>query len=149
MSIKTLIETAKARDPTKIGALCQRCYTLVAQKEQIINPMTVVKLNIPIVGFNTDPRLMAIHNHLCARPWRILNKFVLVHKHSPSVSILLVSSIKRKLRAGEPLCHVSFIQPEEALYDIKGKLNIYLTTLKIFFIEHIFIYIFLFFCRRG
>jgi len=33
----------------------------------------------------------------------------------------MVSSIKKTLGEGELICHVSFVQPEEALYDLKGK----------------------------
>ena len=121
MSIIELIKASKDRDCDHIGSLCRKCYTLSAVKEQFLRPLTVHRITIPIVGFTSDPRLLQVHNHLCERPWRVLNSYLYICRQTVSITLHIVSSIQRTLGEGEPICHVSFVQPEEALYDLKGK----------------------------
>jgi len=84
--------------------------------------MTVIEITIPIVGLNTEPRLFQVFNHLVEKPWRVLTKFIYLTRHSTYISIYLVCPIQRTLKAGEEICHVAFVQPEEALFDIKGNI---------------------------
>jgi len=122
MSIIELIKSSKSRRPHQIGDFCRRCYTLSATHKYILHPMTVIEITIPIVGLNTEPRLFQVFNHLVEKPWRVLNKFIYLTRHSTYISIYLVCPIQRTLKAGEEICHVAFVQPEEALFDIKGNI---------------------------
>lgn len=121
MHINELIRSAVSQDHTQIGTYCHRCYPVLNSRDVVhLRPMTVTKIVIPITGFNSEPRLLQIDNHLCDKPWRVLNRFIYLTKQTSSISIYLISPINRKIKIGENICHVRFIQPEEALYDIKG-----------------------------
>jgi hypothetical protein len=121
-----LIEKSRHRDEAQIGIYCQKCYTVSSTKDEYLRPFTVLKLIIPIIGFKHEPRLMRVHNHLCSKPWRVLTQYVYITKHTPYVTLLLVSPIKRRILPNEEICHLSFSMPEEALYDIKGKYSLFL-----------------------
>jgi hypothetical protein len=116
-----MIEKAKKRKDSKIGMLCNKCYTISTLKEEILRPYKVHKIVIHIENFKSDGRLMQVMNHLCERPWRVLTQYVYISKTNPYISLDLVCPIHRRLAPNEDICHISFIQPEEALHDLKGK----------------------------
>lgn len=120
-SIHDMIQNSKQRAESTIEQLCQRCYSLTTTKEEILRPYKVHKIMIPFQNFNTDPRLLQISNHLVEKPWRVLTQYVYITKATPYVSIYLVSPIYRRLGPYEEICHLTFIQPEEALCDLRGK----------------------------
>ncbi len=120
MSIKELIYQAKLRTTTQIGDFCRKCYTLTAIEEQILTASNITKITLPLFGMSKEPRLLQVYNHCVDKPWRVLNQYIYLEPTSPFVTLLLVSSIKRKVLAGEALCHIAFIQAEEVLFDLRG-----------------------------
>jgi hypothetical protein len=123
MSINDMIKHSKERIETKIGAFCHKCYTLLAPKEELLHPYKVHKIIVPIKKFNTDSRLIQIHNHLVEKPWRILTQYAYISRQTPYISLYLISPIHRKLSQYDEICHMTFVQPEEVLHDLKGKYN--------------------------
>jgi len=118
-----LIQSAKARqlnnNNNDIGEFCHRCFTLLALKDQSLRRMAVTKIIIPLSGFKSEPRLVQIFNHICDKPWRVITSYAYITKHSAYISLYLVCPIKRTLKTGEPICHISFVQPEEVIVDLK------------------------------
>jgi hypothetical protein len=148
-SFSEMIHKSKQRDEAKIGIYCHRCYALSTYKEELLCPFKVHKIIIPLKNFKCESRLMQIHNHLVEKPWRILTQYVHVSKHSPYITIHLVSSIHRRIAPNEELCHLTFVHPEEALYDLKGKFfqNIFITLENIYILNlksYLKIYYFIF-----
>jgi hypothetical protein len=121
LSITDLIQKSIQRKEPNERMLCHNCYSLVATKDEILRPFKVHRIMVSIENFQSDPRLLKIHNHVVEKPWRILTQYVNITKQTPYISLLLVSAINRRIVPNEEICHVSFIQPEEALYDLKGK----------------------------
>ena len=68
--------------------------------------------------------ILKVNNHLCNKPWRIVNNFIFSNSTTLHVPVITTKNIL--LKAYEPLCHMQEISLPDALQLIKSKHNLIL-----------------------
>jgi len=120
-----------------------KCYEVSNPRDIQLQADRVTDICTNVKIITTEGYVIRINNHLCNKPWRPLIKFLSLNEQNQMLTVPVIVSKNIKLKAFEPLCHISFVPITFALGSIKGKLYIYYSSFySVFFISNRF---FLFF----
>ena len=97
------------------------CWILINPKETSLHPGVVTEIIIPFEG-PAPVNVLQVKNHMCNKPWRVINEYVYFNQRTHSLIIPVITSFLRILEAGEPICHIEVMHPFTTLQKIKGKI---------------------------
>jgi hypothetical protein len=124
-----------------------KCYEVSNPRDIQLQADRVTDICTNVKIITTEGYVIRINNHLCNKPWRPLIKFLSINEQNQMLTVPVIVSKNIKLKAFEPLCHISFVPITFALGSIKGKLYIYYGSFySVFFISNRFLLFF--FSRR-
>jgi hypothetical protein len=101
------------------------CYEVSNPRDIQLQANRVTDICTGIKIISLDGYVIQINNHLCNKPWRPLIKFLSINEQNQMLTVPVIVSKNIKLKAFEPLCHISFVPITFALGSVKGKLFIY------------------------
>jgi len=102
-----------------------KCYEVSNPRDIQLQADRVTDICTNVKIITTEGYVIRINNHLCNKPWRPLIKFLSINEQNQMLTVPVIVSKNIKLKAFEPLCHISFVPITFALGSIKGKLYIY------------------------
>jgi hypothetical protein len=122
-----------------------KCYEVSNPRDIQLQADRVTDICTNVKIITTEGYVIRINNHLCNKPWRPLIKFLSLNEQNQMLTVPVIVSKNIKLKAFEPLCHISFVPITFALGSIKGKLYIYYSSFfPFFFISKTFYSVFFF-----
>jgi len=99
------------------------CLNLYNNKPVLIHPNKVTFVDAGIWIDIPVNCVLKVKNHLCNKPWRILNTYL--YKSENSLIIPIITKYKCRINYGDILCHVQMPTVTEAYEEISGILYFY------------------------
>jgi hypothetical protein len=100
------------------------CYNLYSSKTVIIEKSCINNIEIDLLVEIPNKYIIQIRNHLCDKPWRVLQKYIYPDEFTKRLTITLITRRRCKIIVGDILCHIKLVAIDEAYKNITGKRKI-------------------------
>ena len=123
----------------------KQCINLYNNKPIRLSPGVATFIETGVLIDLHPKYVIEVKNHLCYKPWRIIDKYLLPNPKTKRLTLSVISMTKCTINFGDILCHVELVPASICLKQILG--NIYFIY-KLNTHIYIYIYICIFFYFR-
>ena len=99
----------------------KNCITIFTQGPISLKPGILYNVDTNLFADRISGTIMQVQNHLCDKPWRVVNPFL---NYPPAwgltLTLQIITNKPCSIKRGEILCHIKNITLEEAFNKVKG-----------------------------
>ena len=96
------------------------CLEVILPFDIHLRPYNIHKITLSLIDVIPQGCAIEVQNHLCNKPWRVINKYLFPHKISHCITFYLTSNLRQTLASGVILCHINVISSTELIDTLTG-----------------------------
>ena len=103
-----------------------KCLFIINDQDRVLHPFTAYSIDIAfqsVTDHLPDSCVVEIKQHLCSKPFRILNIFSTFKSTDKTINIIVATTKKCTIKKGDIIGHVQLSSLQHALHRMKGILR--------------------------